>query len=184
MTDYIPEMKKLYKEEIVPQLQKDLGIANAMAVPRIEKIVVNAGLGLAKEKTALWEQAARDLAMITGQRPVARKARKSVAGFKIRRGMPIGQMVTLRGSRMYDFLSRFLNIAVPRMRDFRGFIKDALDDQGNFSFGFPEHNVFPEVVLADKELTFSLQVTIVMTAKNKEKGQKLLEKFGFPFVRE
>lgn len=177
-------MKKLYLEKVLPELQKELNIANKMAVPKILKIVVNAGLGKAKEQPGLWEQAQRDLALICGAKPVPCKAKKSVAGFKIRRGQLVGQMVTLRGNRMYDFLARFLNVAVPRMRDFRGFAEKSLDQQGNFSFGIPEHTVFPEVTLSEKEQPFSLQVTIVTTAKDQVQGRKLFEKFGFPFTKE
>jgi len=184
MNEYIPELKKLYQTKILPELQKNLAITNPMAVPKITKIVVNAGLGKSKEESGLWERAARDLALLTAQKPAMRKARKSVAGFKIRRGMPIGQMITLRGNRMYEFLARFLKIAVPRARDFRGFLPTSLDSQGNFSFGIEEHSIFPEIVLSEKELPFSLEVTIVTNANNKDKGRLLLEKFGFPFIKE
>jgi large subunit ribosomal protein L5 len=179
-----PLMKKLYNEKVLPELQKDLGLKNSMAVPKLVKIVVNAGLGLAKERPGLWEQAMRDLALICGQKPAVTRARKSVAGFKLRRGMLIGQKITLRGNRMYDFLARFLNVAVPRIRDFRGFSASSVDRQGNFSFGIAEHSVFPEIAMAEKEQPFSLQVTIVSTAGDYEKGRKMLEKFGFPFSKE
>ena len=184
MTEYIPEMKKLYIEKVVPGLKEALGISNIYALPKISKIVINAGLGASQEKAGLLEQAMRDLTLLAGQRPIFTLAHKSIAGFKIRTGMQIGAKVTLRGNRMYDFLSRFLNIAVPRMRDFRGFMDKSIDGRGNFSFGITEHNIFPEVALADKEQPFSMQVTIVINAKDKEQGKLLLEKFGFPFVKE
>jgi len=180
-----PRLKKLYSETIIPAMMKEFGLKNRMAVPRIEKITINVGigkLGTEKDKKAI-EQVMDNIAMITGQRPVIRKARRSIAGFKLREGMSVGIAVTLRGNRMYEFLDRLINVALPRVRDFRGLNPDSFDQQGNYSLGIKEHTVFPEVKVESVEAIHGLQINIKLDKKDKKMGYALLKHFGFPFKK-
>ncbi len=174
-------LKERYYKEVVPELMKELGLKNIMEVPRIEKIVLNIGLGEAKDNPKALEHAMRDLATITGQKPIVRRARKSVAGFRVRKGQPIGVKVTLRGDRMWAFLDRLINIALPRVRDFRGVSPNAFDGRGNYSLGLREQLIFPEIDYDQIDKVRGLQVTIVTTAETDEEAYKLLEKLGMPF---
>jgi len=179
----VPRLKKRYREEIVGYMKKDFNYKNVMQVPRIEKIVINVGLGEALENKKLLETALEEVALITGQRPVKTKARKSVAAFKVRKGMEIGCRVTLRGDRMYEFLDRFINIALPRVRDFRGVSRDSFDGRGNFAVGVKEQIIFPEIDYDKVEKIHGMDVIICTTAKTDEEARKLLEYFGMPFRR-
>jgi len=174
-------LKEKYYKEVVPALMKELGLKNVMEVPRIEKVVLNIGVGEGKDNAKALEAAARDLAIISGQKPVIRRARKSIAGFRLRKGQPIGVKVTLRGDRMWAFLDRLINIALPRVRDFRGISPHAFDGRGNYSLGFREQLVFPEIDYDKIDKVRGLQVTIVTTAETDEEAYKLLEKLGMPF---
>jgi len=162
---------------------KAFGYKNPMEVPRIRKVVLNIGLGEALQNPRALEAASADLAAITGQKPVTTRARKSIAGFKVRKGMPIGLMVTLRGDRMWDFLDRLMNVALPRVRDFRGVPRHAFDGRGNYSLGIREQVVFPEIEYGAVDRLRGLQVSIVTTARTDEEGMKLLELLGMPFAR-
>jgi large subunit ribosomal protein L5 len=174
--------KDLYEKEIKQSLKSSLEIKNSMAVPKVVKVVVNAGVGRAIADGKRLEEAEEALRVITGQQPIRTKARKSIAGFKLREGMSIGTTVTLRGEKMYEFMDRLVNIALPRIRDFRGIKNTAFDGQGNYSLGIKEHTVFPELTGRDEE-PVSLQVNIQTTANNKEEAQALLSAFGFPFKK-
>jgi len=162
---------------------EELGYKNALAVPRLEKIVVNMGVGKAQEEKKRLDDAARDLAMITGQRPVITKARRSVAAFKVRKGNPIGLKVTLRGPRMYEFLDRLISIAIPRIRDFRGLKPVSFDGRGNYTLGIDEQSVFPEVDLNHIEFAQGMDITVVTTARSDEEASRLLSLLGMPFAR-
>jgi large subunit ribosomal protein L5 len=177
---YTPRLKERYRSEVRAQLQRDLGLANVMQVPRPEKIVVNMGVGEAPKDARLLDGAVKDLTMITGQQPAIRRARKSIATFKIREGMPIGASVTMRGDRMWDFLDRLMSIVLPRIRDFRGLNENSFDGRGNYSFGLTEQLVFPEIDYDDIDSTRGMDVTIVTTATNDEEGRALLLALGFP----
>jgi large subunit ribosomal protein L5 len=179
----IYQLKKKYQEEVVPQIMKEQGFQSPMRVPRLEKIVLNISLGEAILNQRALEAAAGDLATISGQLPVTTKARKSIAGFKLRQGMMIGMMVTLRGRRMYDFLDRLINAVIPRMRDFQGVSRDSFDGHGNYSLGMKEQIIFPEIDYDKIDKVRGLQVTIVTTARNDEEGRRLLELMGMPFTR-
>ena len=170
-----------YRTEIVPALMKSLGTSNPMAVPRITKITLNMGVGEAVADRKVMEHATNDLAKVAGQRPVIRRARKSVASFKIRDGMLVGCKVTLRRERMYEFLDRLINIAIPRVRDFRGLSLKAFDGRGNYSVGVREQIIFPEVDYDQVDAIRGMDITITTTAKNNEEGRALLEAFDFPF---
>jgi large subunit ribosomal protein L5 len=173
-------LKDLYLSKIKPELEKSLGIDNVMAVPKITKVVVNAGVGRAVQDSKKIEEAEEAVATITGQHPLRTKAKKSIAGFKLREGMPVGVTVTLRGEKMYEFIDRLVNAALPRVRDFRGINPDAFDGNGNYSLGIKEHTVFPELI--GKDVTaIPLQVNIQTTAKSDDEGRELLKSFGFPF---
>ncbi len=177
------EMARLhdkYKDEIAPELKKDFSYENPHQIPEIKKVVVSMGIGLAVENRHRVEAAAKDLTVITGQKAVIKKATKSVAGFKLREGMPIGCMTTLRRERMYEFLDRLIAIALPRIRDFRG-LKDNFDGNGNYSLGLNEQSLFPEIRLDKVEFTQGMNITIVTSAKTDEEGRALLTKFGMPF---
>lgn len=179
-----PRLKEKYKKEIIPKMIKEFGYSNVMEVPELEKITVNMGVGSAIQNIKELESASSNLAEITGQKPIITKARKSIASFKLRKGNPIGCMVTLRGDRMYEFLDRLLSIAIPRVRDFRGFSKKSFDGYGNYTMGIKEQLIFPEV---DYNSIFSVKgmnITItVRNTKNDRESLGLLEKFGFPFKR-
>lgn len=176
-------LKDLYQEKIKPELKKELGIKNDMAVPKIVKVVVNAGVGRATQDSRYLTEAEEALAAITGQKPIQTKAKKSIAGFKVREGNPIGVSVTLRGEMMYEFIDRLVNVALPRIRDFRGIKRTAFDGHGNYSIGIKEHTVFPELI--GKEVSpISIQVNIETSAKTDAEALKLLEVMGFPFKKE
>jgi large subunit ribosomal protein L5 len=176
-----PRLKVRYRDEIAPALKEQLGL-NAMQVPRFEKIVVNVGLGEAINDSKALEGAIRDLTTITGQKPRVNRARKSIAAFKLREGMPIGVKVTLRGARMWEFLDRLLSVALPRIRDFRG-IQAKFDGNGNFTFGLTEQLVFPEIDYDDIDAVRGMDITVVTTAEDDEQGRALLDAYGFPFAR-
>jgi len=172
--------KENYQKKVIPELQKKLGIKNVMSLPKIEKIVVNIGLGRAVKDEKFLEVALRDLALITGQKAKITTAKKSIANFKIREGMTIGAVVTLRKAKMYDFLNRFVNIALPRTRDFRGIDAKSLDKNGNLTIGIKEHIVFPEIFGEEVRNIFGFEVIIVVKAKNKEEALALYKALGFP----
>ncbi len=174
-------LQEQYREEIVPALSKRFGYGNRYEVPRLDKITLNMGVGEAVSDRKVIENAATDLALISGQKPLVTRARKSVAGFKIREGWPIGCKVTLRRARMYDFLERLVNVAIPRIRDFRGFSARAFDGRGNYSLGVREQIIFPEIDYDKIDSIRGLDVTITTTAKTDEEGRALLEAFSFPF---
>lgn len=180
---YVPRRKQQYAEEIRAGLQQQLGLDNVMEVPRLSKIVVNMGVGEAVADPKVIDGAVRDLATITGQKPRVNVARKSVAGFKLRAGMPIGVKVTLRGDRMWDFWDRLLSVALPRIRDFRGLPRDSFDGHGNYTFGLTEQLIFPEIDYDAVAKIRGMDVTVVTTASTDEQGRALLEAFGFPFAR-
>jgi len=174
-------LKKYYKEEVMPALIKDLGYKNPMQVPRLEKIVVNMGLGEAVQNIKILDSAVSELAIIVGQMPVVTKARKSIATFKLRKGMSIGCMVTLRQEKMYEFFDRLVNVAIPRIRDFRGISPKSFDGRGNFSMGINEHYIFPEIDYDKIEKVKGLNVTIVTTAQTDDEARQLLKLMGVPF---
>jgi large subunit ribosomal protein L5 len=177
-------LKERYEEKIILQLQKELGIKNKLAVPRLIKVVVNMGIGgVFREKKAL-ESTVNDLTAITGQKPSVRAAKLSVAGFNIRRGMPVGLTVVLRGKRMYAFLEKFFSIVLPRLRDFKGLSLKSFDKNGNYTIGLREHTVFPEIDLGKSTGVRSLEISIVTNAGNVKKSKRLLELLGMPFEKE
>lgn len=180
---YIPRLQKKYKEEIIANLMKELNISNIMQVPKVEKIVVNMGIGEAVNNSKLIETAMKEMAQITGQQPVPRAARKSEAGFKLREGQKIGVSVTLRKERMYEFLDRLISIALPRVRDFEGVSSKAFDGRGNYTLGIKEQIVFPEIEIDKVDKVLGLGVTIVTSAQTDEEGRALLRAFGMPFVK-
>ncbi|TNC31731.1 50S ribosomal protein L5 [Mumia zhuanghuii] len=177
----MPRVKTRYREEILPALREEFSFENVMQVPGMTKIVVNMGVGEAARDSKLIEGAIRDLAAITGQKPQVTKARKSIAQFKLREGMPIGAHVTLRGDRMWEFLDRLLTIALPRIRDFRGLSPKQFDGRGNYTFGLTEQVMFHEIDQDKIDRTRGMDITIVTTATNDEEGRALLTKLGFPF---
>jgi len=172
-----------YQNEIVPALMQQFGYKNRMATPRLEKIVLNMGIGNGHDDKARLEQGVRDLMAITGQRPVIVRARKSVAAFKIRQGFEVGLKVTLRGTRMYEFLDRLISVAIPRLRDFRGLSTSSFDGRGSYSFGIGEQLVFPEVKVDEVQVVQGMDITLVTTARTDEEGLALLSLFGMPFSR-
>ncbi|MCD6518664.1 MAG: 50S ribosomal protein L5 [Anaerolineae bacterium] len=176
-------LKELYKKEIIPAMMKRFSYRNVMEVPRLEKIVVNIGLGEALQNPRALDAASRDLATITGQKPVITRAKKSIAAFRLRAGNPIGVKVTLRGERMYSFLDRLMNIALPRQRDFRGVPRTSFDGRGNYTLGLQEQLVFVEIDYDSIDKIRGMEVTIVTTAKTDEEARYLLELFGMPFAR-
>ena len=180
----VPRMKARYNEEIRQQLLTDLGLPNIMMVPRIEKIVVNMGVGEALQNSKNLENATKDLAVITGQKPVVTKAKKSLASFKLRQGNSIGAKVTLRGDRMWEFFDRLVTLAIPRIRDFRGLNPRSFDGRGNYTFGLTEQLMFPEIDYDTVDVTRGMDITIVTTATTNEHGRALLDAFNFPFRRE
>jgi large subunit ribosomal protein L5 len=174
-------LKQIYKEEIAPALMEELSIKNVMEIPTIEKIVVNIGVGDALDNPKALDEAVRDLTTITGQRPVVTKAKKSIANFKLREGRLIGTKVTLRGERMWAFLDRLVNVALPRVRDFRGISPDAFDGRGNYTLGIQEQLIFPEVNYDDVTILRGMEVSIVTTAENDDQARALLTRIGMPF---
>ncbi|MCD6028008.1 MAG: ribosomal protein [Thermomicrobiales bacterium] len=176
-------LKEKYREEVVPELIKEFGYANVMQAPKLEKIVVNVGLGEAISNAKALESAVADITAITGQRPVVTRAKKSIAAFKLRAGMPVGATVTLRGERMYEFLDRMVAITLPRIRDFRGVSPNSFDGRGNYTLGFQEQLAFPEIDYDKIDRTRGLEVSLVTTAKTDEEGRRLLALLGMPFAR-
>ena len=183
-TTTIPRLRAKYDEEIRAQLKEQLGLGNIMEVPRLEKIVVNMGVGAAVGQASLLEHAITDLTLITGQKPVVTRAKKSIAGFKLREGNAIGAKVTLRGDRMWEFLDRLIALAIPRIRDFRGLPANSFDGRGNYTFGVTEQLIFPEIDYDKVDTTRGMDITIVTTARSNAEGKALLDAFGFPFKRE
>jgi len=178
-----PRLQERYREEIVPALMKEFGYKNVMQAPRLEKVTVNVGLGEAVQNAKALDAASNDVATVTGQHPVITRAKKSIANFKLREGMPIGVMVTLRGSRMWEFLDRALNAALPRIRDFQGVSPNSFDGRGNYSMGIREQVIFPEIEYDKIDKVRGMQLTICTTAKTDEEGQRLLEMLGMPFAK-
>jgi large subunit ribosomal protein L5 len=177
----VPRMKQRFRDELIPRLKDELGLANVMQVPRLDKVVINMGIGDAVKDGRMLDAALADLEVITGQKPVVTKARKSIAGFKLREGMSIGAKVTLRGDRMWEFLDRLVTLALPRIRDFRGLEPNAFDGHGNFTMGVTEQLIFPEIDY-DKVLQVrGMDITVVTTARSDDEGRALLLALGFPF---
>jgi large subunit ribosomal protein L5 len=179
-----PRLKERYVSELRAQIQQTLGLKNVMEVPRLEKIVVNMGVGKATQQPSLVEGAVRDLEVITGQKPSVRKARRSIAGFKLREGMTIGAKVTMRGDRAWEFLDRLISLAIPRIRDFRGLSPTSFDGRGNYTFGVTEQLIFPEIDYDRVDTTRGMDITICTTARNDAEGRAFLDAFGFPFRQE
>jgi large subunit ribosomal protein L5 len=174
-------LKERYQKEIAPAIAKEFSIANPMAIPRVEKIVINMGMGEAISNSKILDTAADELRAITGQKPVITKAKKSIASFKLRQGMPIGVMVTLRGDRMYEFLDRLVSIALPRVRDFRGVSPKAFDGRGNYTIGVREQLIFPEIDFNKVDKLRGMNISIVTTARDDEQARALLKSLGMPF---
>ena len=174
-------LEKTYHESIRPQLMKDLAITNIWAVPRMTKVVVNMGVGEASANIKLLDAAMNEMGAVTGQRPVMRRAKKSIAAFKIREGQPVGASVTLRGKRMYEFLDRLISVVIPRIRDFRGLPRKSFDGRGNYSMGLADQIVFPEIRIDDVEFVQGMDITINVRNSDDEKSLALLTEFGFPF---
>jgi large subunit ribosomal protein L5 len=174
-------LNEKYHKEIKPALQKELGLENTMAVPRLDKIVVNMGLGEATQNSKMLDPLVADLAAIAGQKPVTTRAKKSIAAFKVREGMPIGAMVTLRGDTMYEFLDRLISIALPRVRDFRGVSTKSFDGRGNYTLGVRDQLIFPEIDYSKVDKLKGMNITIVTTAKDDNSARALLKHFGMPF---
>jgi len=179
-----PRLKIRYEEEIRPRLLGELELGNIMEVPRLEKIVVNMGVGRATQQASLLDGAVSDLKLITGQKPLITKARRSIAAFKLREGNAIGAKVTLRGARMWEFFDRLISLAIPRVRDFRGLPPNAFDGRGNYTFGFDEQLIFPEIDYDKIDAVRGMDITIVTTARTNAEGRALLDAFGFPFRRD
>ena len=181
MAEYVPSLKKRYADEAIPGLMKAFGFKNAMQVPRLQKIVVNMGLGEAVQNAKIMEAALTDLATVTGQKPVATRAKKSIATFKLREKMPIGAMVTLRQDRMWEFADRLINLALPRVRDFKGVSPKAFDGRGNYTLGIREQIIFPEIDYDKVDRIKGMNVSFVTTAETDEHGRELLRLLGMPF---
>lgn len=177
----MPSIKTVYNEEVSPTLQEKFGYQNPMQIPKLEKIVLNMGLGEAIQNIKILDSAAEELKVIAGQKPVITRAKKSIAAFKLREGMPIGCCVTLRKKRMYDFFNKLVNVALPRVRDFRGISAKAMDGRGNYSLGIKEHIIFPEIEYDKIDKIKGMNITIVTTAKSDEEGRELLRLMGMPF---
>jgi len=175
-------LQEKYQKEIMPKLKKEFDIENDMAVPKLEKVTINMGIGSAVKNKELRESLAKDISMITGQKPSVRLAKISVASFSLRQGMPVGLAVTLRGDKMYAFLDRLFSIVLPRLRDFRGLSRKSLDSQGNYTIGMKEHTIFPEIDFA-KSSAHGMEITIVTDSKDTIKSEKLLEYLGLPFEK-
>jgi large subunit ribosomal protein L5 len=179
-----PRLKERFQTELRPQLQRELSLRNTMEVPRLEKIVLNSGVGLATQQQSLLDGAVTDLGVITGQKPLVTRAKKSIAGFKLRAGNPIGAKVTLRGARMWEFYDRLVSLAIPRIRDFRGMNPNAFDGRGNYTFGVTEQLIFPEIDYDSIDTVRGMDITIVTTADTDDGGRALLTALGFPFRRD
>ncbi|MCY3728294.1 MAG: 50S ribosomal protein L5 [Nitrospira sp.] len=176
-----PRLRDLYRNEVVPRMMKEFSYANPMQVPRVERVVLNVGMGEAIQDVKLLDSAVAELALITGQKPVVTRAKKAIAGFKVRQGMPIGAKVTLRGSRMYEFLDRLLNVGLPRIRDFRGVSPKAFDGRGNYTFGLKEQLTFPEIKYDNVAAIHGMDITIVTSAQRNDEAKSLLTHLGMPF---
>jgi large subunit ribosomal protein L5 len=174
-------LKDRYLTDVVPALKKEFGYKNVMAVPKIKKVVVNMGLGEATQNVKIVDTGSDELARITGQRPVTRRAKKSIAAFKVRKGMPVGTMVTLRGERMYEFLDRLMNVALPRVRDFRGVSPKGFDGRGNFTLGLRDQLIFPEIDYMKVDKARGMNVSVVTSARTDQEARKLLQLIGMPF---
>jgi len=183
-TQEAPRLKQRYESDVRRQLQRELGLRNVMEVPRLEKIVLNCGVGLATQQQSLLDGAVTDLTVITGQKPLVTRAKKSIAGFKLRAGNPIGAKVTLRGARMWEFYDRLVSLAIPRIRDFRGMEPNSFDGRGNYTFGVTEQLIFPEIDYDSIDTVRGMDITIVTTANSDGEGRALLTALGFPFRRE
>ena len=183
-TKEAPRLKQRYESQLKAQLKDELGLANVMQVPRLTKIVVNMGVGRATQQRSLLDGAVTDLTIITGQKPSVRKAKKSIATFKLREGNEIGAMVTMRGDRMWEFYDRLVSLAIPRIRDFRGMNAAAFDGRGNYTFGVTEQLIFPEIDYDKIDTVRGMDITIVTTASNDDQGRALLRALGFPFRRD
>lgn len=177
----VPRLFEMYKQEIIPLLMKQFNYKNVMQVPKLHKITLNMGVGKAAQDPKLLEDSVKDLELIAGQKPAIRKAKKAISNFKLRQGMAIGCMVTLRGARMYEFLDRLINIALPRVRDFRGVSDKSFDGRGNYTLGVKEHIIFPEINVDKVNRIYGMDITIVTTAKTDAEAYELLKAFGFPF---
>lgn len=180
---YIPRLRTQYAETIVPALTEKFGYKTVMRVPKLEKIVISQGIGDAVSDKKLVETAAADLSIIAGQKAVTTMSKKDISNFKLRKGMPVGTKVTLRGDRMYDFLDRLIAVALPRTRDFRGVPAKGFDGRGNFNFGVKEHIIFPEIDIDKVNKILGMDITFVTTAQSDEEGKALLDAFGFPFTK-
>lgn len=178
-----PRLRERYEQEIVPALMKEFQFDNVMRVPKVKKVVVNIGLGEAISNPKAMESAEKDMATISGQHPIVTRSKRSIAAFKLRTGMPIGMMVTLRDRRMYEFLDRLVSVVLPRIRDFRGVARTSFDGRGNYSLGFKDQLMFPEIDYDKVEKPRGFQITIVTTARSDEEGRRLLELMGMPFVK-
>jgi large subunit ribosomal protein L5 len=176
-------LREKFREEVVPEMMKEFGYSNVMQVPQLKKIVVNVGLGEAVSNAKALEAAVADISAITGQKPVVTRAKKSIAAFKLRAGMPIGAMVTLRGPRMYEFLDRLVSITLPRIRDFRGISPNSFEGRGNYTLGLQEQIAFPEIDYDKIDKARGLELSLVTSAKNDEEGRRLLALLGVPFAR-
>lgn len=176
-------LKELYQKEVTKKLRDEFGIGNVMAIPKIEKVVLNMGIGEAISNAKVLDNAVDELTILAGQKPVVTKARKSIASFKLREGVAIGTMVTLRGERMYEFLDRLINIALPRVRDFRGVPSRSFDGRGNYTLGIRDHLIFPEIDYSKVDKAKGMNITIVTTAKNDEQARFLLRELGMPFSK-
>jgi len=178
-----PRLLQKIRDEIGPEMMKEFGYTSVMQIPRLDKVVINIGLGEALQNARAIESVTADLGRITGQKPVTTKAKKSIAGFKIREGMPIGAMVTMRGRRMYEFTDRLLNASLPRIRDFQGLSRNSFDGRGNYSIGIREHTIFPEIDYNSIDRIRGMQIVIVTSAVNDQEGMRFLELAGMPFIR-
>ncbi len=176
----ISRLRERYRNEVIPALMKRFGYKNPMAVPKLSKVIVNIGLGEASQNIKLLDVAAQELGQITGQRPIITRAKKSIANFKIRKGMPIGCCVTLRGERMYEFMDRLCNVVLPRVRDFKGLAANAFDGRGNYTLGLRDQLVFPEIDYTRVDKIRGMNITLTTTARNDEEGRELLKQLGLP----
>ena len=182
---YKVRLKEKYTTEVIPKMTEEFGYKNVMSVPKVTKVIVNLGLGrILKDSKDDLKKITKDVEMIVGQKPVVTKAKKAISNFKTREGMPVGLMVTLRGARMYEFIDRLVNIALPQVRDFRGLKKKSFDRNGNYSIGIKEHIIFPEVAKDDIKNIFGMEINITTSAKSDKEGYKLLKNIGFPIVEE
>jgi large subunit ribosomal protein L5 len=182
-SDYVPRLKQRYLDEVVPKLKSEFEIGNAMAVPRVERVSLNMGMGEAISNIKILDDAVEEMAALAGQKPTVTRAQKSIAAFKLRAGMPIGCRVTLRGERMWEFLDRFIAVALPRVRDFRGLSAKSFDGRGNYTMGIRDHLIFPEIDYNQVERPKGMNITIVTTAGNDERALFLLRELGMPFAR-